>query len=228
MSGSQVLVVDDEAETRRLLRDTLEQEGYKVQTAGSGEEALRQVETAPPDLLVLDLVLPDMSGLELCKRLREWSEVPIIAVSAQTQERTKVETLDQGADAYLTKPFGLGEFLARVRGVLRRAGGATPSPILEEGDLRLDQVRQQVAFRGRQVRLTPKEYEVLRYLMAHAGQVINHRKLLAALWGESYAENTETLRVFIAQLRRKIKPDSEGPHYIHTVARVGYCFRSEP
>jgi len=228
MSGSQVLVVDDEVETRRLLRDTLEQEGYKVQTASSGEEALRQVESTPPDLLVLDLILPDMSGLELCKMVREWSEMPIIAVSAQTEGRTKVETLDQGADAYLTKPFGLPEFLARVRGMLRRTCGATPSPILEEGDLRLDQVRRQVALRGREIRLTPKEYEVLRYLMVHAGQVINHRKLLAALWGESYGENPETLRVFISQLRRKIEPDSEGPYYIHTVSRVGYCFRTEP
>jgi len=227
MSSSQVLVVDDEEETRRLLRDTLEQAGYKVQTAGSGEEALRQVETTPPDLLVLDLILPDMSGLELCKLVREWSEVPIIAVSAQTEESTKVDTLDHGADAYLTKPFGLREFLARVRGVLRRADGATPSPILEEGDLRLDQVRQRVTIGGREVRLTPKEYEVLRYLMAHAGQVINHRRLLAALWGESYVENTETLRVFIAQLRRKIEPLADGPHYIHTVSRVGYCFQSE-
>jgi two-component system, OmpR family, KDP operon response regulator KdpE len=228
MGGSQVLVVDDEAETRRLLRDTLEQEGYRVVTANSGEEALRQVETAPPDLLVLDLVLPDMSGLEFCRMVREWSEVPIIAVSAQTEERTKVETLDQGADAYLTKPFGLGEFLARVRGVLRRAGGAIPSPILEEGDVRLDQVRQQVTLRGREVPLTPREFEVLRYLMAHAGQVINHRKLLAAVWGESYVQNTETLRVFIAQLRRKIEPRPERPRYIHTVARVGYCFQSQP
>jgi two-component system KDP operon response regulator KdpE len=219
--------VDDDAEVRQLLRDALAQQGYVVQAAGSGEQALQQAVVAPPDVVILDLVLPDMSGQDVCKALRNWSRVPIIALSAKTQVRTKAETLDQGADAYITKPFKLEELLAQIRAALRRTPERAPGPILREGELQLDLVNRQVTLRGREVHVTPTEYTMLRYLMAHAGKVVTHGTLLRAVWGPGYAEDQALLRVFVAQLRRKIEPNAGAAYYILTVPRVGYRFRSE-
>jgi two-component system KDP operon response regulator KdpE len=222
-----VLVVDDEPQIRRALRVGLVSHGYQVQMAASGEEALELAASAPPDVVILDLVLPGRNGLEVCQALREWSPVPIIVLSARGQERDKVQALDLGADDYLTKPFGMDELLARIRVALRRAGGAPPSPILASGELRLDQARRLVTLRGEPVHLTPTEYDVLRYLMANAGQVVTHRALLTAVWGPGYEDSARMLRVFIAQLRRKIEPVPARPTYVRTEPAVGYRFRDE-
>jgi len=227
MSGPRVLVVGDEPETRRLLQTVLSKEGYAVETAASGAEALELASLSSPNVVVLELVLPDMSGLDLCQALHEWTTVPVIIVSARTDVRTKVEALDRGADHYLTEPFRLNEFLARVRVAVRRGTGAKSAPVLEAEALQLDQVRRHVTLNGREVHLTPTEYEILRYLMGHAGEVITHGTLRGAVWGAAHAGNMAILRVFIAQLRRKIEPDPERPSYIETVPRIGYRFCAE-
>jgi two-component system, OmpR family, KDP operon response regulator KdpE len=220
-----VLVVDDEPQIRRALRVGLAGRGYDVQLAATGEEGLDLAAVAPPDVIILDLMLPGMSGLEVCRALREWSRVPIIVLSAKGEERDKVEALDLGADDYLTKPFGMDELLARIRAALRRVADAPASPVLEQGDLRLDQALRLVTVGGREVHLTPTEYEMLRYLMANAGKVLTHRTLLQAVWGPGYEDATQTLRFFIVQLRRKIEPDPSRPTYIRTEPGVGYRFR---
>ena len=225
MSRPRVLVVDDEPNIRRALRVWLADHGYDVRLAASGEEALDAAAVAPPDVVILDLVLPGLSGLEVCRGLREWSQAPILVLSARGEERDKIEALDLGADDYLTKPFGMGELLARLRAILRRTAGGSPSPVLASGDLRLDQARRLVTLAGREVHLTPTEYEMLRYLMANAGKVITHRTLLGAVWGPSHEDASETLRVFIAQLRRKIEPEPHRPTYIRTEPGIGYRFR---
>ena len=226
MSGPRVLVVDDEPQIRRALRVGLAGRGYDVQLAATGEEALDLAAVAPPSVVILDLMLPGMSGLEVCRALREWSQVPIIVLSAKGEERDKVEALDLGADDYLTKPFGMDELLARIRVALRRVADAPASPVLEHGDLRLDQAARLVTVGGREVHLTPTEYEMLRYLMANAGKVLTHRTLLRAIWGPGYEDGTQTLRFFIVQLRRKIEPDPSRPTYIRTEPGVGYRFRA--
>ena len=228
MSNPRVLVVDDEPQIRRALRVGLVNHGYEVQVAASGEEALDLAASAPPDLIILDLMLPNLTGLEVCTELRQWSEVPIIVLSARGQERDKVEALDLGADDYLTKPFGMDELLARMRAALRRGASGAPSPILQSGELELDQTRRLVTLRGQAVHLTPTEYAILQYLMANAGKVITHRALLAAVWGPGYQESSQILRVFIGQLRRKIEPNRSRPTYIRTEPGVGYRFRTEP
>jgi len=229
MSRQRVLVVDDEPQVRRMLREVLAGDGYEVQLAASGEEALNFVASDPPAAVILDLMLPDMSGLDVCKELRNWrSLVPIIVVSARTEERAKVEALDLGADDYLTKPFGVDEFLARLRAALRRGPGQLPTPTLASGELQLDQVRRVVTLRGREVHLTPTEYEILRYLMANAGRIVTYPTLLRAAWGPGYEDNIPLLRVFVTQLRHKVEPDPNNPSYIHTEPRIGYRFRWAP
>ncbi len=227
MSGPVVLVVDDEPQIRRALRVGLTGHGYNVQVASSGEEALDLAAVSRPSVVILDLVLPGISGLDVCKELRAWSQVPIIVLSAKGEERDKVEALDLGADDYLTKPFGMDELLARIRAALRRTAGDAPSPVLQVGELQLDQAHRLVTSGGREVHLTPTEYEVLRYLMANAGKVITHRALLHAVWGPEYGDGSQTLRFFIVQLRRKIEPDPALPTYIRTEPGVGYRFRAE-
>jgi len=222
MSSTRVLVVDNELETRRLLRSILVQHGYTVHTAASCEEALQIASHNLPDLIIADLMLPDSSGLKLIDTTREWGNSPIIAVSARADEDTIVEALDHGADDYITKPFGLGELLARVRVALRHATGEVPAPILERGELRIDQTRRLVTMRGRELHLTPTEYDILRYLLLNAGKVITHGMLVNAVWGRGYDGDTASLRVFIGQLRRKIEPDLEHPVHILTVPRIGY------
>ncbi len=227
MSGRRVLVVDDEPQIRRALRVGLTGHGYEVDLAASGEEALDLLAVAPPDVVILDLMLPGLSGLEVCRQLREWSQVPVIVLSAKGEEHDKVEALDLGADDYLTKPFGMDELLARIRAALRRAAGEPASPVLESGELKLDQARRLVTSREREIHLTPTEYEMLRYLMANAGKVVTHRALLRTVWGPGYEGASQTLRVFIAQLRRKIEPDPARPSYIRTEPGVGYRFRTD-
>jgi two-component system KDP operon response regulator KdpE len=187
---------------------------------------LEQAARVTPDAIVLDLKLPDVNGLGLCRELRDWSSAPIIVLSDDAEEQVKVEALDLGADDYVTKPFNNDELLARIRAALRRARSAPLEPVLECEGLRVDQSARRVMVNDRQVHLTPTEYEIVCYLMTHAGRVVTYPTLLRAIWGESYMDATASLRVFVAQLRRKIEPDPDRPIYILTEPRIGYRFRS--
>ena len=224
--GARILVVDDEPQILRSLRTTLASHGYDVQTAATGEEALAAVDGRLPDLVVLDLVLPGLSGLEVCRRLRARSSLPILVLSARGDERDKVAALDLGADDYLTKPFGVNELLARIRAALRRAAGARgPSAVVEAGALRVDFDRRQVTLDGAEVRLTPTEFDLLKVLVANAGRVLTHGYLLRTVWGPEYEGESQLLRVFIGQLRRKVERDPSRPQHILTDPGVGYRFR---
>lgn len=224
-----ILVVDDESQIARVLRRGLSARGYEVQIASDGEEALSTFSHWPADLVITDLSMPQMGGLELCRRLRKLSQVPIIVLSVKGEEKTKVEALDAGADDYVTKPFGMDELLARVRATLRRAPAAATREVreIELGDFRVDLEARTVIVRGEEIHLTPKEYELLVYLIRHAGKVLTHRVLLGAIWGGDYTEQTEYLRVFIGQLRKKIEADPAKPRYILTEPWIGYRFNAE-
>jgi two-component system KDP operon response regulator KdpE len=222
MSRPRILLIDDEVETGTLLRVGLGAHGYDVSVTTSGEAALEEVARKEPDTIILDLMLPGMSGLDTCRTLREWSKVPVIVVSAMTGERTKIDALDTGADDYVLKPFSVDELAARVRAVLRRAADEPTAVTLHCGELALDQVSRAVTLGGREVRLTPTEYEILKYLMTHAGKVVTYPTLLHAVWGAGYEGANPNLRVFIARLRQKIERDPECPRYIRTESRVGY------
>lgn len=229
MSGARILVVDDEPEIRRALRANLAGHGFEVTAVATGEEALAEASRTRPDLVLLDLGLPDLGGLEVCVRLREDQiEAPIIILSVQEEEEQKVRALDEGADDYLTKPFGMNELLARIRAALRRAGGSSRSgqALLTIGDLEVNLERRQVRVRGAPVHLTPKEYDMLRYLAANAGKLITHRMLLRAVWGAEYEDARQYLHVFVAQLRRKLEEDPAHPRYVLTEPGVGYRFES--
>lgn len=220
-----ILVVDDEPQILRVMRAGLPARGYDVRTASGGEEALEELRKEMPDLVILDLVMPGMSGLEVCQRVREFASVPIIVLSAKGSEGDKVAALDSGADDYVTKPFGMNELLARIRAVLRRSPASeADSPVLSVGDVVIDSAERRVVIAGRDVKLTPKEFDVLKYLVRNAGKVVTHRKLLQAVWGWQSSEQTEYLRVVINQLRRKIEIDSQHPQYILTEPWVGYRF----
>jgi two-component system KDP operon response regulator KdpE len=224
--GARILVVDDEPQILRSLRTTLASHGYDVQTVATGEEALAAVDGRLPDLVLLDLVLPGLSGLEVCRHLRARSSLPILVLSARGDERDKVAALDLGADDYLTKPFGVNELLARIRAALRRAVGARgPSAVVEAGALRVDFDRRQVTLDGAEVRLTPTEFELLKVLVANAGRVLTHGYLLRTVWGPEYEGESQLLRVFIGQLRRKVERDPSRPQHILTDPGVGYRFR---
>jgi two-component system KDP operon response regulator KdpE len=223
--GPVILVVDDEPQILRVLRTGLPPRGYQVRTASGGEEALEEIRKEMPDLVILDLVMPEMSGLEVCQRVREFASIPIIVLSAKGSESDKVAALDSGADDYVTKPFGMNELLARVRAVLRRSPASdADSPVLTVGDVFIDSGERRVVIAGKEVKLTPKEFDVLKYLVSSAGKVVTHRKLLQAVWGWQSTDQTEYLRVVINQLRRKIEPDSQHPQYILTEPWVGYRF----
>src|SRR6058998_2740225 len=225
MSKPVVLVVDDEPQILRVIRASLPLRGYEVITASSGEEALDQISKQVPDLIILDLVMPEMSGLDVCRRVREFSAVPIIVLSAKGSESDKVEALDLGADDYVTKPFGIDELLARVRAALRRStGGTTEVASFEAGDFRIDLEGRRVHIRGNEVRLTPKEFDLFVYFALHPNRVITHRTLLEAVWGEASQEQPEYLRVFMGQLRKKLEPDPSNPRYLVTEPWVGYRF----
>jgi two-component system KDP operon response regulator KdpE len=222
--------VDDEPQIRRTMRTTLASHGYTVIEALSGEEALEKIRGDEKiDLILLDVNLPKMSGVETCRELRATGDVPIIMLTVRDSERDKVMALDAGADDYVVKPFSVEELMARIRAALRRAappGEATPS--FESDELSIDFEKRVVKVKGVPVRLTPKEFELLRVLMANAGKAQPHRRLLQAVWGPDYGDETEYLRVFINQLRKKIEPDSRNPRYIHTDPWVGYRFEPRP
>lgn len=220
--GARVLVIDDELSIRRLLKVALRAHGYEVAEAGSGQEGLERAACWHPDVVVLDLGLPDLDGLEVLGRLREWSAAPVIILSVREQEGEKIAALDAGADDYVTKPFGLGELLARVRAALRRAARTADEPVVQVGGLAVDLGRRTVTVDGREVKLTPTEYEILKHLALQAGRVVTHRQLLRAVWGPGYEEETHYLRVYVSQLRRKVEPDPARPCYILTEPGVGY------
>ncbi len=226
--SERILVVDDEVPMQRALRAMLRTHGYDVTLASSGQEALDRAAAESPDLVVLDLVLPDMDGREVCLRLRSWSRVPIIVLSVHDDEPTKIAALDAGADDYLVKPFGSGELLARVRAARRRAKEDVLLPIVEVGALCVDLGRRHVTVAGAPCHLTPKEYDLLAYLVTNAGRVLTHRMILQHVWGPEYGEEVQYLRVFVRLLRRKLEPDPEHPRYILTEVGVGYHFPSLP
>jgi two-component system KDP operon response regulator KdpE len=222
VTAARVLVVDDEPQILRALETTLRGAGYDVETAATGEAALARTAVRPPDALILDLVLPGRSGTEVCRALREWSQVPVLVLSAIGEEREKVAALDAGADDYVTKPFGIDELLARLRVVLRRALPAGEPVIEIGGDLRIDLDKRAVYRDGKLVQLTPHEFGLLRLLAANEGKLLTHRTLLREVWGAAYQDESHYLHVYISQLRRKIEPDPARPSYILTEPGAGY------
>jgi two-component system KDP operon response regulator KdpE len=225
--GLRVLVVDDERAIRRYLRAALNAQGDVISEATNGEEALRAAALDRPDLIILDLGLPDLDGIEVTRRIREWSLVPIIILSVREQESDKIAALDAGADDYLTKPFGTGELLARIRAAIRRTRLPENEPVIEVGELKIDLAQRRVTSARGEVALTPTEYDLLRLLAQHAGKVLTHRQLIRQVWGPAYGEELHLLRVNISNLRRKIEPDPSRPHYVLTEAGVGYRLRLE-
>jgi len=217
-----VLVVDDEPAIRRYLRISLAVHGYTVFDAGTGQAAVTAVTSDRPDLVILDLGLPDLDGIEVTRLLREWSSIPIIIISVNEQEAYKIAALDAGADDYLTKPFGLGELLARMRAAIRRSGPAKTEPVFAVGDLAVDLGQRAVMVAGRRVELTPTEYDLLRILVTHAGKVLTHGYLLREVWNTEQEQNMHILRVNVSNLRRKIELDAARPAYILTEPGVGY------
>jgi two-component system KDP operon response regulator KdpE len=224
MNTTTILVVDDEPQIRRVMRTTLALHGYSVIEARSGEEALEKVRSARPDLILLDVNLPGISGLETCREIRNTSDAPIIVLTVRNTERDKVRALDAGADDYVMKPFGVDELMARVRASLRRTPPVEAAPPFISDELTIDFERRAVILQGHPVRLTPKEFELLRQLVSNSGKAQGHRRLLQTVWGLEYGDEMEYLRVFINQLRNKIEPDPHHPRYIHTDARIGYRF----
>ena len=223
-----ILVVDDEPQLTRVLLRTLTVQGYEVRIAADGEFAVQTFQDWTPSLVITDLAMPNMGGLELCRRLRAVSDVPIIVLSVRGEEKTKVEALDAGADDYVTKPFGMDELLARIRAALRRQPAAdAQARVLEAGEFRIDLDAHLALHRGTELRLTPKEFELLTHLVRNAGKVLTHRALLGAVWGGDSTEQHEYLRVFIGQLRKKIEIDPSKPHYILTEPWIGYRFIPE-
>lgn len=220
--GARILVVDDERQIRRLLKVALTGYGYEVEEAAGGQEGLLRAAAFRPDLVILDLGLPDTDGLDVLRRLREWSRVPVIILSVREQERDKIVALDAGADDYVTKPFGMGELLARIRAALRHAAGAGEEPVLGFGDLVIDLASRRVMVDDREVKLTPTEYELLKNLALHAGKVLTHRQLLRAVWGPGSENEIHYLRVYIGQLRLKIEADPSRPRHLITEPGVGY------
>lgn len=220
-----ILVVDDEQQITRVLKTSLSSQGYGIRTASDGEEALQMLKDWVPDLIVTDLRMPNMDGLELCRRVRTESRIPIIVLSVKGEETIKVEALDAGADDYVTKPFSMNELVARIRAALRRASSSEQpqSPVIEMGDFRIDVPARTVLVGSREVHLTPKEFDLLVYLARHPGKVLTHRALLSAVWGPNSVEQPEYLRVFIGQLRKKVEGD-DSRKYIITEPWVGYRF----
>ncbi len=225
---ARILVVDDEPQLTRVLRTGLKSHGYDVRAAADGVAGFEAFNDWHPDLVITDLAMPNVDGLELCRRLRAVSQVPIIVLSAKGEEKTKVEALDLGADDFVTKPFGIDELLARVRASLRRSNARpaneTTQTVLESGDFRVDLEKREITVRDKQIHLTPKEFDLLVYFIKHSGKVLTHRTLLAALWGGNYVEQNEYLRVFVGNLRKKIEADASSPRYILTEPWIGYRF----
>jgi two-component system KDP operon response regulator KdpE len=222
---TRILVVDDEEQIRRALKSILSTRGYVLEMAATGEEALMKAIDAPPDLVVLDLALPDRSGIEVCRELRTWMTAPILILSVRANEADKIIALDEGADDYLTKPFSAGELLARIRALLRRAAALTsPPPVVTSGDLEIDIARRRVTRAGEEVALTPTEFDILAYLARNAGLVVTQKMILEKVWGPEWVEDAQTLRVHVSNLRKKIEPPAGGPRHIITEPGVGFRF----
>lgn len=224
--SKKILVIDDESQITRVLRHSLTALRYDVRTAADGESGLDLFRDFKPDLVITDLSMPEMDGIEVCREIRRVSSVPIIVLSVRGEEKVKVKALDAGADDYITKPFGIDELLARVRASLRRAPSVKEESRLEAGDFIVNLETHQATVRGDEVHLTPKEFELLTYLVRNQGKVLTHRTLLAAIWGGNFTEQTEYLRVFVGQLRKKIEKDPSQPRYIRTEPWVGYRFNT--
>jgi two-component system, OmpR family, KDP operon response regulator KdpE len=220
---TQVLVVDDEAAILRFLKPALEANGYEMATAGSVAEATKRIAAESPDIVLLDLGLPDGDGKDVIRRAREWSDVPIIVLSARERETEKIEALDLGADDYINKPFNVGELLARMRTALRhRMQRKAEIPLLRVGNLEVDAVRHRATRAGAEIKLTPKEFELLSFLARHAGRVVTHKQILAAVWGPAHTEDTQYLRVYVGQLRQKVEEHADDPRIILTEPGIGY------
>ncbi len=229
LDKKRILVVDDERQITRVLTRALTAQSYDVHVASDGETALQTFADWQPDLVVTDLAMPIMSGLELCRRLRAISEVPIIVLSVKGEERAKVDALDAGADDYVTKPFGIEELLARIRAALRRVPLADErgNKFLEAGAFRIDFETRRLTYKDKEIHLTPKEYDLMLYFLSHHGRVVTHHALLGAVWGGNYTGQTEYLRVFIGQLRKKIEPNPTTPRHILTEPWIGYRFNPD-
>jgi two-component system KDP operon response regulator KdpE len=230
MAETTILIIEDEVPIRRFLRTTLNGHGYKVVEADTAHAGLQHASAQRPDLILLDLGLPDMDGLEVTERIREWSQTPIVVLSARGQERDKVAALDAGADDYLTKPFGVDELLARIRVALRhveRARNQDGAPVFEVGDLRIDLAARQVTLAGQEVHLTPIQYNLLAVLARYAGKVVTHTQLLKEVWGPHYKSETHYLRVYMGQLRQKLEATPARPRYLLTEPGVGYRLKVE-
>lgn len=222
-----ILVVDDEAQITRVLLRGLESAGYQVRIANDGRTALDSFRSWLPDLVITDLSMPGFDGLELCSRIRQLSEVPLLVLSVKEDEPTKVKAFDLGADDYVSKPFGMAELTARVRALLRRSAPLQADSAYEAGDFKVDPQQRLVEVSGRQVHLTPKEYDLIQYFLAHRGKVLTHRAILSAIWGSNSVEQPEYLRVFIANLRKKLERNPRTPKYIKTEPWIGYRFDPE-
>jgi two-component system KDP operon response regulator KdpE len=223
MTGRHILVVDDEPQIRRALRLVLRANGYEVTEVGAGEAAIDALASSTFDLLILDLMLPDLDGVEVCRRVRQWSKLPVVVLSAYGEEEIKVRALDEGADDFVTKPFSAPELLARMRSAMRRVSAASrPEPVVTVGDVQIDLPRRRVSKAGQEVHLTPTEYELLRVLLQEAGRVITHGHLLRLVMGPGYEDATGSLRVHIASLRKKLEADPSRPRIIKTEPGVGY------
>jgi two-component system KDP operon response regulator KdpE len=224
MTGkTRVLLVDDEAAILRFLKPALEANNYEIMSTGTVAESIKRIAAETPDIVVLDLGLPDGDGKDVIQQVRTWSEVPIIVLSARDREAEKIEALDLGADDFVNKPFSVGELLARMRTALRhRMEREAETPVLKTGDLEIDSIRHRVLRSGNEVKLTPKEFELLSFLARHAGKVLTHRQILTAVWGPAHAADTQYLRVYVGQLRQKVEKDPGDPHIIITESGIGY------
>ncbi|MBB6733720.1 response regulator [Cohnella zeiphila] len=226
-SGARILIVDDEPQIRKLLKVALQAHRYVVHEASTGEEGIRQASLVQPELIVLDLGLPDLSGMEVLSRIRSWSAAPIIVLTAKDREEDKIAALDGGADDYVTKPFGMGELVARIRVALRHAAKSTGEPVLRFGELSIDLAQRIVELNGERVKLTPTEYDLLKILASNAGKVVTQRQLLQQVWGEHHDESdSHYLRIYIGHLRKKLEEDSTDPKFIVTEPGIGYRFLS--
>ncbi|MDF2502344.1 MAG: kdpE 1 [Anaerosporomusa subterranea] len=221
-NGYKVLIIDDDPPIRKLLKVSLSAHGYLLDEAACAQDGITRAAFFHPDIIILDLGLPDFDGKKAIKEIREWAKTPIIILTARDQEAEKIQALDAGADDYLTKPFGIGELLARMRVCLRRSSLTDSEPIVQCGDLSVDFVQRRVLVGEREIKLTPTEYELMKILAQNAGRVMTHQQLLKAIWGNAYSEDTHYIRVYIGQLRRKIEPDPTQPRYIVTESGVGY------
>lgn len=225
--GARILIIDDEPQIRKLLKVTLQAHQYAVSEAATGEEGLRQATLASPDIILLDLGLPDRSGMDVLAEIREWSNVPILVLTAKDREEDKITALDGGADDYVTKPFGMGELVARIRVALRHVAKSTHEPILHAGELSIDLAQRIVKLRDERIKLTPTEYELLKVLATHAGKVVTQRQLLQQVWGSQHNESdSHYLRIYIGHLRKKLEEDSTRPQWIITEPGIGYRFMS--